>query len=71
MMPRVDGFAVLARLQTHPGAGLVPVVVLTTSPDPMDEDRAMGLGANAFHSKPAGLEGFGTLLEEIVDRWVI
>lgn len=70
MMPMLDGFAVLARLQSHEWVNRVPIVVLTTSSNPIDEIRAMDLGADAFHSKPAEVDGLGALFEEIVRRWL-
>lgn len=71
MMPRLDGFGVLARLQNVRWDDPVPIVVLTTSLNPVDESRAMALGADAFHTKPAGVEGLGALFEDIVRRWLI
>ncbi len=70
MMPRLDGFGVLARLHGTEWTRRVPVVVLTTSSNPVDEARAMALGADAFHSKPAGVDLVAELLEGIVGRWL-
>ncbi len=70
MMPRLDGFGVLARLQGRQWVNRVPIVVLTTSSNPVDEARAMALGADGFHSKPTGVDRVGALLEEIVGRWL-
>ena len=70
MMPRVDGFAVLAKVQRSGQEERPPVVVLTSSLNPVDEARAMALGADAFHTKPAGFDEIGRLLERLVARWV-
>jgi CheY-like chemotaxis protein len=70
MMPILDGFGVLARLRNVTWEKPVPVVVLTTSSNPVDETRAMALGADAFHSKPAGVDDLGTLFQDIVGRWL-
>lgn len=70
MMPRLDGFGVLAHLQGRQWVNRVPIVVLTTSSNPVDEARAMALGADGFHSKPTGVDRVGALLEEIVGRWL-
>ena len=70
MMPRLDGFGVLARLQGRQWANRVPIVVLTTSSNPVDEARAMALGADGFHSKPTGVDRVGALLRQIVARWL-
>ncbi len=70
MMPRLDGFGVLARLHGAEWIRRVPIVVLTTSSNPVDEARAMALGADAFHSKPARVDRLGALLDGIVQRWL-
>ena len=70
MMPKLDGFGVLARLRNVTWENPVPVVVLTTSSNPVDESRALALGADAFHSKPAGVDDLGALFQDIVSRWL-
>ncbi len=70
MMPKLDGFGVLARLRNVTWENPVPVVVLTTSLNPGDETRALALGASAFHSKPAGIDDLGALFQDIVSRWL-
>ena len=55
-MPRVDGFQVLRWIRTQPEFACLRVVVLTSSDDPDDVDRAYGLLANSFIVKPAELE---------------
>jgi signal transduction histidine kinase len=52
-MPVVDGYAVLARLRERDGDGLrTPVVVLTADVTRDARDRALGLGASDFLTKP-------------------
>lgn len=70
MMPRMDGFGVLARLQSAEAAVRPPVVVLTSSLNPVDEARALALGADGFHTKPSDPRDLATLLLELLDRWV-
>ena len=53
MMPVMDGYAVLARLRELDGEGLrTPVVVLTADITRDARDRALGLGASDFLTKP-------------------
>ncbi len=53
MMPVMDGYAVLARLRELDGDGLrTPVVVLTADVTRHARDRALGLGASDFLTKP-------------------
>ena len=51
-MPGVDGFEVLSWLKREPGLSKIPVVVLTSSEQMKDVNRAYELGANSFLVKP-------------------
>src|SRR4051812_32534922 len=51
-MPRVDGFEVLDWIREQPGLKSMIVVVLTSSDDLRDVNRAYALGANSFMVKP-------------------
>lgn len=70
IMPRLDGFAVLEWVRSQPAFAQLPVVVLTSSISPLDEARAMRLGASAFHTKPADLAELGDQVRGIVQRWL-
>jgi CheY-like chemotaxis protein len=67
LMPEVDGFGVLEWLRDRKGVRPLPVVVLTASPDPTHEGRALGLGATAFHRKPGDPEGLAEVVRRIVE----
>ena len=69
-MPEVDGFEVLDWIRGQETPPKVPVVVLTSSTDPEDEARALELGAAGFFRKPTTLEDLGTVVREIVDKWI-
>ncbi|MEP7382837.1 MAG: ATPase, T2SS/T4P/T4SS family [Gemmatimonadota bacterium] len=51
-LPRLDGYAVLARLRARPATATVPVIVLTAKSDEDNEVRVFDLGANDFLTKP-------------------
>lgn len=57
-MPRVDGFEVLAELRRHREFDPVPVVVMTSSQEPPDVERAYDLGCNAYVVKPIAYREF-------------
>ena len=69
-MPEVDGFAVLEWLQTADPPIEAPVVVLTSSPDEKDRERALELGAAEVHTKPGSLDELGPTVRDIVHRWI-
>ena len=50
-LPRVDGFEVLTWIRQQPGIRSLPVVVLTSSTEIRDVNRAYSLGANSFFVK--------------------
>ena len=55
-MPRMTGLDVLRWLQDQPELHCLPVLVLSSSAQRTDFERAYELGANGFVVKPASLE---------------
>lgn len=51
-MPNVDGFEVLAQIQAHAAGTYLPVLVLTADTTTGARNRALGLGAQDFLTKP-------------------
>jgi CheY-like chemotaxis protein len=51
-MPGTDGFDVLQWIRLQPGLAGLPVVMLTSSDEIRDVNRAYQLGANSFLVKP-------------------
>lgn len=70
LMPEVDGFAVLEWIAGQRSTQKIPVVVLTSSENPEHEGRSLGLGARAFHKKPADLESLDLVVRAIVEEWL-
>jgi putative two-component system response regulator len=52
MMPGMDGYAVLARLQADPATRDIPVMFLTALTAATDEERGLQLGAADYITKP-------------------
>lgn len=50
-MPKVDGFEVISWARQQPSMRTLPIIVLTTSNNLADVNRAYGLGANSFFVK--------------------
>jgi CheY-like chemotaxis protein len=69
-LPRMDGFEVLYWLRTQPGIGTIPVVVLTSSDQIRDANRAYTLGANSFMVKPMEFENHVHLSQLIRLYWL-
>ena len=56
LMPEMDGFATLARLQALPGGDRTPVLMITAFDDKASVDRAFEAGATDYITKPIHLE---------------
>ena len=68
-MPRVNGFDALEQLRTEPLIKELPVVVLSTSSEEPDRQRALQLGANGFLTKPPTLDQILSLFGTLVEEW--
>jgi CheY-like chemotaxis protein len=69
-MPRRDGFEVLEWIRRQPGLSSMRVVVLTTSDEMRDINRAYALGANSFLVKPIKFDDFVQLSQAIKGYWL-
>ena len=69
-MPMMDGFEVLYWIRQHPTLRTLRIVMLTTSEDLRDINKAYQLGANAFLVKPTDLEHFVKLTDAIRGHWL-
>jgi CheY-like chemotaxis protein len=69
-MPRMDGFDVLAWLTGQPELRDLPVVVLSSSSNDADVERARNLGARDYLVKPHDFRDLTRMLRELVDRWL-
>ena len=70
-MPRLSGFDVLAFLQKHPAFAAIPVVVLSSSDEQLDIDKAYQLGANAYVVKPSAFVQLQSVLTRTVDFFLV
>ncbi|MDA0311787.1 MAG: response regulator [Gemmatimonadetes bacterium] len=71
IMPVVGGFRVLEWMAEADLIDKVPAIVLTSSVNPGDEEKALALGARAFHSKPADLDELGRIVHRLATEWIL
>jgi len=64
-MPKLNGFEVLEWIRSKAHLA-VPVIVMTTSDDPNDQQRALDLGADAFVSKFPSAPEFRELVMKLL-----
>jgi len=70
-LPRRSGFEVLEWLRAQPGIGRMRVVVLTSSKESADIDRAHEIGANSYLVKPVGLEQLIEMVRTLNLYWLV
>lgn len=63
MMPRMNGFEVLAAMQVDPALVSVPLIMLSASAEPERLEQATALGAKAYVTKPFQFSGLRALIE--------
>ncbi len=68
MMPAMDGFAVLRRIRGGENGADVPVVMLTAKAGERDHVTAYRDGADAYLTKPFGLDELEAALAEVTSR---
>jgi len=69
-MPRMDGFEVLRWIRQQPTLRSLRVIVLTSSNDIADVNKAYRLGANSFLVKPLDFVNYVGTAELIKEYWV-
>ena len=68
MMPRMDGFALLAALRSQPEYEAIPFIFLTAKNDDLTRDRGLKKGVDDFLTKPFDIDHLIKRVEQIVQR---
>lgn len=69
-LPKVSGLEVLGWLRTRPELKSLIVLVLTTSKEPSEIERAFELGANAYLAKPSSFSELTEMMQAIKTFWL-
>jgi len=64
-MPRVGGLEVLRRLKADPATRSTPVIMLTTTDDPLEVAACYAAGCNFYITKPRSFEDFAETLSRL------
>lgn len=70
-LPRRSGLEVLEWLRQQPKLKRLPVVVLTSSRENSDLNRAYDLGANSYLVKPVAFDGLLEMVRSLNQYWLI
>jgi CheY-like chemotaxis protein len=69
-LPRCSGLEVLSWLRGRDDLRRIPVVMLTSSNQPSDVNRAYDLGANSYLVKPSALDDLVEMLRKVTVYWL-
>lgn len=70
-LPRKSGHEVIEWLRQQPNLKRLPVVVLTSSSDKGDVNRAYDLGANSYLVKPVAFEALKNMMQTLNLYWLL
>lgn len=70
-MPKVDGLEVLQKIKASELTKSIPVVVLTSSRENPDIEKAYAAGANSYIVKPVEFDGFSKVISELGFYWLL
>ncbi|MGB7443040.1 MAG: response regulator [Coleofasciculaceae cyanobacterium] len=68
-LPGMNGREVLQEIKSDEQLKYIPIVVLTTSDSDEEILKSYKLGANAYVTKPLGLDGFATMIKSLDSFW--
>lgn len=69
-LPRRSGLEVLEWMRTQKHLRRIPVVVLTSSRESLDVDKAYDIGVNSYLVKPVKFESLAKMIEIIDAYWL-
>jgi len=70
-MPKVDGLEVLTQIKANELTNSIPVVVLTSSKEHPDIERAYALGVNSYIIKPVEFDEFAKVVIDLGFYWLL
>ena len=65
-----QGIGLLEWLEHQSAFGKLPVVIISASDNPLDRQKAVALGVDAYRVKPAGLPGWVAIVKDMAARWL-
>ena len=69
-MPRKDGFELISWVRSSPGLRRLPLIVLSSSKEATDVNRAYDLGANSYLVKPVRFEQLVAVMQQFQLYWL-
>jgi CheY-like chemotaxis protein len=69
-MPKVDGFEVLKEIRKNKSLAPVRIIMLTSSQEVFDINKAYEMGANSFLVKPHEFENYADMMRTLSSFWL-
>lgn len=70
-LPRISGLDMLERIKNDDKFRKIPVVVMTTSSNKSDKDRAYAHHVNSYLTKPMDFEKFQMMIQDLNMYWSV
>jgi CheY-like chemotaxis protein len=70
-MPRMSGLELLAWIAEHPSFKIIPTIIMTSSRQEPDIEKAYDLGANTYMTKPCSFDELATMVKLTHDYWAM
>ena len=70
-VPKISGLQVLERIRADERTKCIPVVILTSSTEPVDIQTGYDLHVNSFVSKPVNFQEFSEVVQRLGMYWML
>ena len=70
-MPRVSGLELLAWIRDHPDFKVIPTIIMTSSRQDPDIEKAYELGANTYMIKPSSFAELAKMVKLAHEYWAM
>jgi len=70
-MPRMGGLELLSWIREHPEYRVIPTLVMSSSRQDLDVEKAYNLGANTYMIKPSSFEELAQIVKLAHEYWAV
>jgi two-component system response regulator len=70
-LPKIPGLQVLERIRSNERTKRIPIVILTSSTEPVDINSGYDLHVNSFVSKPVNFHEFSDVVQRLGLYWLL
>ena len=70
-MPRMSGLELLAWIAEHPAFKIIPTIIMTSSRQELDIEKAYNLGANTYMTKPCSFDELAQMVQVTHEYWAM